>query len=239
MKYYKYIMEQKTTPTTLVTGNLRSIWDNNFYNTPPALSWTYKLVFDDFVNFSTKNVNGDIVNLVTAEHMASLNKAAVSINIGERKVENTEVYYGGLNFKVLTRVDNTGSFTVKFNEDSNLTITSILETLYSLYGNNKFYYMNTMNTNTPYANDMRHSDEVYDVNTGHNIISAKIFNPNCLNDNKESVNYRHYKFYNCKLIGIESIEYSYDSTDTITRNATFMYDWMEYNVVYDNREATV
>ena len=233
-------MEQ--TSKQLVTGNLRSIWDNNFYNNPPALSWTYKLVFDDLVNFSTKNTNNEIINVITNDDMQLLNKAATSVVIGERKVESTDIPYGGLNFKFLTRVENTGTFTVKFNEDNKLSVTNILETLYSLYGNNKFYYMNSININTPYANDMRHVDvsdstTICDVNTKHNIISVKIFNSDCLNDNQSTYNYKQYKFYNCKLIGIESIEYNYESTDTITRNATFVYDWLEYNQVYDNKEV--
>lgn len=225
-------------PTSM--SNMRSIWDNNFYNTPPALSWTYKLNFNDFVNFSIKNDKNETVQLISPTHMSLLNKAAVSINIGERKIENTDIYYGGLAFKVLTRVENGGSFTVKFNEDEDLTITGILETLYNLYGNNKFYFKSENLTNTPYANDMRNNSNedktvsVLNTNTKHNIISVKIFNSKCLNDNVSESKYKQYKFYNCKLLGIEGIDYDYESTDTIVRNATFSYDWMEYNIMYDN-----
>ena len=40
------------------------------------------------------------------------------------------------------------------------------------------------------------------------------------------------KFFDEYLILV--IDYDYESTDTIVRNATFSYDWMEYNIMYDN-----
>ena len=230
------------------TGNIRSIWDNDFYNTPPALAWTFKINFSDFVGFNILNDAHYPVKYITNGDMDILSKAAVSISVGERKIESTDLFYGGLSFKKLTRVDNGGQFPVRFNENSGYDVTNILEKLYSVFGNSKKYFFdNNEETPVPYAREMISDDTITEineqddrnyVNLRHGIISVQIFDPQItLNNNEPESCYKQYKFYNCQYIGTEGIEFSYESTDTITRNATFIYDWMEYNVMYDNRNA--
>lgn len=228
-------------------ANCRSIWDNDFYALPPALSWTFKIVFNDFMEYKASALGWAL----TLDDMETLNKAATSISIGERKIEQADLYYGGLSFKQLTRVENTGTFTVKFNEDQQYTITTILEKIYSIYGNDKRYFFNTGGTGSSYPYMGNITPTTSDITTGenaaiganlrHNIISVKIFIPQrTLNDNPNDYSdtptgfYKQYKFYNCKFVGVENIDYSYESSDTITRSAVFVYDWMEFNIAYDD-----
>lgn len=242
------------------TSNCRSIWDNDFYNEPPALSWTFKIIFDDFITYKLNENDW----LVSKNDMNLLNKAAVSISVGERKIEQTDLYYGGLGFKHLTRVENTGTFTIKFNENSRYAVTDVLERIYHIYGNDKLYFRPSGGDNkgVPYMYNTKPStgelsqgdtpESMLNCNLRQNIISVKIFDPYrmTLNDNVEQIEgqinsisdpeaYKQYKFYNCKLVGLESIEYNYESTDTITRNAVFVYDWMEYNPIYNNSDRSV
>lgn len=239
-------------------GSLRSIWDNEFYMTPPALAWTYKINFNDFINVKVKDKNDKIVYYISETDMTKLTQAAVSISIGERKLENYELYYGGLSFKRISRVDNGGTFSVTFNEDSHYTITSILEKLYDCFGNSKNYFFDSQNTAYAYnmlnevnylIDDYGSLKDVENINLRHNIISVQIVDPNYTTkegdkeikhgiglEDDES-HYKQYKFFNCQFLGLESIDLSYESTDTITRTATFMYDWMEFNVQYDSRSS--
>lgn len=219
--------------------NMRSIWDNDFYNTKPALSWTFKIDFTSFVQYFLHYVKTGSQYYIHDYEMQLLNQAAFSINVGERKIESTDLFYGGLTFKKLTRVDNSGTFTVGFNEDEYYSVTRVLEKLYNLYGvsksyfksNNKDYdqYMSNMNTIIP------PTDETNSIqgNVKQNIISVKIFKSDTLDDDMSGNEYRQYKFYNCKLLGLEGFNFSYENSDTITRNATFAYDWMNFNTVYE------
>lgn len=206
-------------------GIIRSIWDNTFYNTPPALNWTYKINFTDFVEYHSNTDNLEI----TKEDMETLNNAAVSISIGQRKINKTELFYGGLSFQKITRVENSGDFSIKFNENSSYDVTNVLEKLYYFYGNDKGYFKINSDINIPYSRNSEHTGNS-GVNGNHNIIQVIIFNPEVgLDENKEPYRYKEYKFHNCKFLGVENIDYNYDSPDSITRTGLFVYDWMEYN----------
>lgn len=234
-------------------GNLRSIWDNDFYNQPPALGWTFKAVFNDFMNFKS---GGN--PLVTENDMELLNKAVVSVNIPDRKVNTADLFYGGLNFKIPTRAENSGTITFKFNEDSLYRVTTILEKIYHIQALNKFYYTSNSipnnaaaysygtdtrvkgDTLTPQANG---NEVISDINTKPGIISIKIFNQfrdpatnsMGLNDGDKGDYFKQYKFYECKLVSIPSISYNYESDDTIQRDAIFTYNWMDFNTKYNDR----
>ena len=101
---------------------MKSIWNNTFYNNQPALGWVFDISFDEYYE-------GD--NEKTVAGLYKFSQAAVDITIGKRESEYTSVYYGGVEFKKFTRAQNTGTFTIKFNEDKFYTITSILESIYN------------------------------------------------------------------------------------------------------------
>lgn len=232
-------------------GNLRSIWDNDFYNQPPALEWTFKAVFNDFINFKSESV------VLTENDMELLNKAVVSINIPDRKINTADLYYGGLNFKIPIRAENAGTITVKFNEDSLYHVTTILEKIYHIQGLNKFYYFSDSvpNNAAPYSYGADNNtkgetltkgaesinSKAVNINTKPGIISVKIFNQfkdpasnsMGLNDGDKGDYFKQYKFYECKLVSVPSITYNYEGEGTITRDAIFTYNWMEFNTKYN------
>lgn len=235
-------------------GNLRSIWDNDFYNQPPALAWTFKAVFNDFINFKA----GDKV-LLNEKDMELLNKAVVSVNIPDRRVNTADLYYGGMNFKIPTRAENSGTITFKFNEDSLYRVTTILEKIYHIQALNKYYYTSNSipNNAAPYAygtntnangeslvpNKQQTANEASNINTKPGIISVKIFNqyrdPSTnsmgLNDGDKGDYFKQYKFYECKLVAIPNMSFNYESDDTVQREAIFTYNWMDFNVKYNDR----
>lgn len=249
-------------------GNLRSIWDNDFYNQPPALAWTFKAVFNDFINFKV----GDKV-LLNEKDMELLNKAVVLVNIPDRKVNTADLYYGGMNFKIPTRAENSGTITFKFNEDSLYRVTTILEKIYHIQALNKYYYTSNSSPNDaePYAYGVdtatrgdtmvpkaesisdviknrknaidQDKNMTSNINTKPGIISVKIFNQYRdsstnsmgLNDGDQSDYFKQYKFYECKLVAIPNMSFNYESEDTVQREAIFTYNWMDFNVKYNDR----
>lgn len=183
---------------------MKSIWNNTFYNTQPALAWTFELSFDEYYE-------GD-----NNENAAGLNRfaqAAVDISVGKRESEYASVFYGGVEFKKLTRAQNTGTFTIKFNEDKFYTITGILENIY-----------NNDNLNQNYFDAGTH---VYNWPTiGTRKIVVKMYDPNTMHVDPNPV--VSYEFYNCHIMSIDDASLSYESSDTITRSVTFVYDYMKY-----------
>jgi len=183
---------------------MKSIWNNTFYNTQPALGWTFDISFDEYYDGDTSN------NTIGLNRLA---QAAVDITIGKRESEYTSVYYAGVEFKKLTRAQNSGTFTIKFNEDKFYTITGILENIY-----------NNDNLNQNYFDAGSH---VYNWPTiGTRKIVVNMYDPNVLHSDPNAV--VGYEFYNCRIMTIDDANFSYESTDTITRAVTFVYDYMKY-----------
>ena len=54
-----------------------------------------------------------------------------------------------------------------------------------------------------------------------------------LNDGDKGDYFKQYKFYECKLVSVPSIAYNYEGEGTITRDAIFTYNWMEFNTKYN------
>ena len=190
---------------------MKSIWNNTFYNTQPALSWTFDISFDEYYE-------GD--NNEMAAGLGRLAQAAVDITIGKRESEYTSVYYAGVEFKKLTRAQNTGTFTIKFNEDKFYTITGILENIY-----------NNDNLNQEYFEAGTH---VYNKPTiGNRKITVKMFDPNTIHRDPNPV--VGYEFFNCRIMSIDDVPFSYESVDSITRSVTFVYDYMQYIDYRSNR----
>ena len=73
---------------------MKSIWNNTFYQNQPALGWTFDISFDEYYE-GDNNENG--------MGLDRLAMAAVDISIGKRESEYTSVYYGGVEFKKMTR----------------------------------------------------------------------------------------------------------------------------------------
>jgi hypothetical protein len=180
---------------------MKSIWNNTFYEAQPALGWTFDISFDSYYY-------GD----VSTVQLEKFTQAITDISIGKRESEYTSVYYGGVEFKKFTRAQNTGTFTIKFNEDKYYTITGILEGMYNADNLNQSYFLAGSHVyNTPIA--------------GNRIIVVNMYDPNRVHyeDDKPIATY---EFYDCHIMSIDDVNYSYESTDSITRSVTFVYNYM-------------
>lgn len=194
-----------------------SIWKNTFYDTQPALSWVYKVSFIEYINGKETRLNSEYINI--------LSQAIVDIQVGKRESEYTSVYYGGLEFKKLTRAINANNFTIKFNENKYFKVTEILEKLYNHDNMNQKYTQSTGGEKdmNPYNSPLE---------GGYKIV-IKMFDPNTISTDvvthgDEQNPTSMYVFYGSKLISLDDITLSYESVESITRNATFVYDYMMF-----------
>ena len=200
---------------------MRSIWNNAFHSTPPALSWTYEVIFDELL----KPIFGGAGYEIPSRY---LTEAVVSINIPDRETETESVYYGGLEFPLYVRHKNAGTFTIKFNENALYEASNALDILYSAYAFNKDYLyckggVNGLDEINGY------SDGVY-PGYGPATITVNIFNPSlvtfvqgAVGPLADEVIVRRIRFEDCKILSIGGFTLDYESTDTITREVTFSY----------------
>lgn len=205
-----------------------SIWSNTFYKSQPALSWVYKVSFAQYF--------GGSVQEFPIEYMNILSKAIVDIQVGKRESEYTSVYYGGLEFKKLTRAINSNNFTIKFNENKYYKVTEILERIYN---------MNNLSQLYPESDGSEKDPRPYNtkINAGPNVrykLIVHLMDPNNLavkekQKNGEYHEMARYEFYGCQLVSIDDITLSYESTEAISRSASFVYDYMKF---YNKDEVT-
>lgn len=197
---------------------MESIWNNTFYNTPPALAWTFIVDFSNLIKFdiSSNDIKNDWIS-----RLNTLSKAVVSINAGKREAEAVDLNYGGMSFKVITRDNNTGTLDITFNEDTKYTITEILQLLYNLFARHQ-YYPKSDGT----ENDYKYNGQQDLLRADNRSIVIRAYNSGNLNIKDEKNIVKEFIFVGCQLQGIDEFEFSYESTDTITRSASFLYDYM-------------
>jgi len=181
---------------------MESIWNNDFYRKQPALAWVYKL---DMSNYYTGNDEG-IVNTKI------LSNAIIDISVGKRSSEYAEVYYGGIASKVFTRAQNPDTVTIKFSENKDYDVTTVLENMYNLENFNQLY---------PTENELIYNEPTEGTHT----LIVNVYNPVELAENTETPMHQ-YIFYQARIVSLDEIQYSYESTEAITRTATFVYNYM-------------
>lgn len=209
-----------------------SIWSNTFYKSSPALSWVFKVSFSEYF--------GGGETSFPEEYMDILSRAMVDIQVGKRESEYTSVYYGGLEFKKLTRAINTNNFTIKFNENKYYKVTEILERIYN---------KNNMNQDYPESDGSENDNKPYNTrqgiseNTGISYkIVVKVFDPNRVSNDvtkhgNELNPIGRYEFFGCQLVSLDDFTLSYESNESVTRSATFVYDYMKFTNYDDLNNA--
>ena len=195
---------------------ITSIWNNPFYNIPPIPKWSWEL------DFQSLFVNNDTTKENTIDYAESLNKAAVSCQWGGRNGNLIPVYYAGVEARLPGRSQPTGDLTIKFNENTKMNVTKILEELYHAeitcdsYFENKEGYAFNKNFNKV-DRSIRLLIHRPDVVMSHNS-----------NDDDYSKNLLcEITYHNCILYKLDPIDLSYETEDeVISHNATFGYDYM-------------
>lgn len=198
---------------------MRSIWNNNFYTKQPALSWVYRL---DMSCYTGRGAN-DVITKTDGE---LLSEAIIGVSLGKRESEFVPVYFGGVESKVFTRAKTSDSFTIKFSEDKLFSVTNIFEKLYN-YENMNQEYPETNRGNIDYNNYFPSIQDYTNINS--RIITIKIYDPNALpsTDLIDDGLVTTLNFYGCKIASLSEMEFNYESTEAITRDITFFYNYMK------------
>lgn len=215
---------------------LTSIWNNSFYNKPPIPKWAWEL---DFKSYFVNVRDGDNAGMKKMNYADNLAHAAVSCQWGARNGNLISVYYAGVEAKLPGRSQPTGELSIKFNENTSMNITKILEELYHAEITCDSYFT---------------GQEGYAFNEQFNkidrVIRLLIHEPSVLmeidpdsftlaskkNGNKQGVgqlkdNQRDIltviEYHNCIMYKLEQNELSYEDEDgVISHTATFSYDYM-------------
>lgn len=191
---------------------MNSIWTNTFYQEQPALAWLYRLDLSSFYN-----------GIVDKAGM--LSQAVVDVSLGKRENNYTDVYYAGIKRKIFTRAENSSEFTIKFNEDKYYRISTILENIFMIANHNQYYPDST--GDSPYTMGTGYTD-------GQQIIKVNVYDPSSISE-IDSMEYPllQWEFRGCQLVSLDDMPFNYESTETITRRATFCYQYM----IFRNRET--
>lgn len=211
--------------------SITSIWNNPFYNTPPIPKWSWELDFKSyFVNTRDAQGNGYVIN-----YSDTLAQAAVSCSWGARNGNLISVYYAGVESKLPGRSQPCGDLTIKFNENTNMDVTKVLEELYHAEITCDSYF---------------YGREGYAFNKNFNKVDRTIrllihkpdyimqIDPNAYDNVKAGANISDYakaqknvlsviEYHNCIMYKLDPNELSYESEDeVISHTATFSYDFM-------------
>lgn len=185
---------------------MTSIWENDFYDTPPQPLYAFESVWDQYTELTT-------------DAAAVLSKACTNIQVAAREIQMPPVYYGGLEFRYPARANNAGELTVTFAEVNTMLITSILNDLFD----RKSYNQQWANSNGISGIYYRDS-----YNKQANKIIVKVLKPDSnymyITDGGEYS--KKFIFNNCTLIKIEGIEFDAASEEVVNISATFSFDFM-------------
>lgn len=191
---------------------MTSIWDNDFYNTPPQPVWAFEI---DFKQYSSMTDNEQIL----------ASKAATTAKIAERAVELIPVFYGGVEFRHMARATTAGNLTIHFSENQNLAVYTMLNNLFNKNAFNCKFPLNTGN-GTPENPELG-----YRVINKNNNICVKILKPddNFVYKTDTEDNYsRKFIYKNCQIMTISEVDLDYSNTDSIVEyDVTFSYDYMD------------
>lgn len=194
---------------------ISSIWNNTFYDKPPVPKWCFEV---DFESYFLTDETGKAYKIGYSD---MLSKAVVSCSWPGRDGNLISTYYAGLESKLPGRPQTAKDLTIKFNENTDLSTTRVLEELYHAEINCDSYFTN---------------QEGFVYNKNFNKIDRKIrlliHKPDKImmqNDyhDEESKILAIITFHNCIMYKIDEQEFSYENEDEIlTRTATFSFDYM-------------
>ena len=189
---------------------IKSIWDNSFYKKyTPMPKWAFE------VNFC------NIVDPKQIDDVEILNKAVTNAVWGKKEAGSiVPIYYAGIMVNHPGRISTAGELSLTFNENSELTITNVLEEIFALYTFDESYFNETEDgKNVPYKRQ--------DSWKGNNI--EVIVHDMSWKGTKEiegKSRLKKYIFHNCFATNLEEVEGQYDSDDLVQRTMRFSYDYM-------------
>lgn len=197
---------------------IKSIWDNPYYKDyQPLPKWSFSVNFESLIKYKKEQKE---------QYADVLSNSIIKAQWGKREISIVKTYYAGIEANLPGRVQNTGELNLTFNENADLSVSHVLEEIFSgECSDDKFLKDDPKNRGYFYNNEF---------NKDERTIFLKIHKPSynmSINDNnnKEGV-VAEIEFHNCILVSINEEEFDYSSTDdTLTKTARIAYDYMFWN----------
>lgn len=178
---------------------VNNIFHNDFYDRQVMPSWSWE------ASIVSKDPN------VSQDTMVLFQNAVTQVEIPDLQMQTVQTQFRGLTFDFPTRLDNTGELSIRFNENSTL----------SLYRTMKQYLLLT-SWNQSYVQD--DSSDAFEPK-GMLVyipfdIYVKLFSPALGNEER-------YKFIfrNCFVMDISDVEMAYDSEECMEYTVKFHYNF--------------
>lgn len=182
---------------------MTSIWDNDFYETPPQPLYAFEV---DFMQY----------NDLDSSAQTLLTKAIKSCSIKERNLNLARSYYGGLEFRHAARPEAGGELSITFNENQNLDVTTALNRLFNKQSYNEEWAKKTDADSTAFRESLN-----------DNKIVLKILKPDNYTYSTDSESYsKKFTYCHCILMNIGEVEFSYDAEEAMEIQVSFSYNYM-------------
>jgi len=187
---------------------MTSIWENDFYETPPQPLYAFETVWDQY-----KDLQGN--------DASTLSKACTNIQVAAREIQMPPVYYGGLEFRYPARTNNAGEVTVTFAENNKFSVMSILYKLFDKTSYNASWAISTISSNVKYR-------EAYEKTANKIIVKPLTPNSNYMFYTDGGSYAKKFIFNNCTLIKVDGLEFDASSEEVVNITATFSFDYMTF-----------
>lgn len=199
-----------------------NIFHNDFYDDMPGLPWAYRLTV--FV--------GD-----PPQEILKLRQAVKEVQLPDMELMTYQVHFGGMNFHIPTRYRNSGSFTVKFYDDKNLSVyKQLLKIFRRTYDDREDKIEAADGTKyapkySDFSQDLVFLVEILDPRVTNNVDSNVTFGTNAAGEEVitgtqsfDADVVAQYYFRDCFAEKLDEVEFDYSSEDCVEWGTTIVFN---------------
>lgn len=199
-----------------------NIFHNDFYDDMPGLPWAYRLTV--FI--------GD-----PPQEIMKLRQAVKEVTLPDMELMTYQVHFGGMNFHIPTRYRNSGSFTVKFYDDKNLSVyKQLLKIFRRTYDNREDKIEVADGTKyapkySDFSQDLVFLVEILDPRVTNNVDSNVSFGTNAAGEEVitgtqsfDADVVAQYYFRDCFAEKLDEVEFDYSSEDCVEWGTTIVFN---------------
>ena len=199
-----------------------NIFHNDFYDDMPGLPWAYRLTV--FI--------GD-----PPQEILKLRQAVKEVQLPDMELMTFQVHFGGMNFHVPTRYRNTGSFTVKFYDDKNLSVyKQLLRIFRRTYDNREDKIEGTDGKKyapkySDFSQEVIFLVEILDPRVTKNVDTDVTFSKNAAGEevisgtqNFDADVVAQYYFKDCFAEKLDEVEFDYSSEECVEWGTTIIFN---------------
>lgn len=199
-----------------------NIFHNDFYDDMPGLPWAYRLTV--FV--------GD-----PPQEILKLRQAVKEVQLPDMELMTYQVHFGGMNFHIPTRYRNSGSFTVKFYDDKNLSVYKQLLKIFRRTYDDREDKIEAADGNkyatkySDFSQDLVFLVEILDPRVTNNVDSNVTFGTNAAGEEVitgtqsfDADVVAQYYFRDCFAEKLDEVEFDYSSEDCVEWGTTIVFN---------------